>query len=131
MTGLPSPRYILVHASDATLDANALDNRAHAFGPFEDFDAVIAFDAASASDDCYRFAFPLVGPESRDIRIASDGALSGFRPGARMLPPRSGLVEHPFRRLIDQAMDEIRRVEKRQRKEAKRRAKAARKGFEG
>lgn len=120
------PRYILVHSHKATLDANALDPRAHCFGPFDSWDDLVAFDAAMPTDSCYRFAFPLAGPKTKDIDVASVGAALGLRPAARMLPPREAEGLPPYRSPIASVIQEaIAYSEKAAKKAAKRERKIA------
>lgn len=101
---LPSPRFILVHSDMATLDANAVNRKAHAFGPFDDFEALLRFDKTTPKDTCYRFAIPLLGPEEQDLALMVRGVTSGFRPGAMPMPPRESASEptpeHPLTQLI-------------------------------
>lgn len=122
---LPSPRFILVHSHDAVLDAHHLDRRGHAFGPFDDYDDLVTFDAEMPSDSCYRFAIPLVGPERQDVALAAAGVRLGARPGAMPLPPREKeeTAESPLVTLLKVAYEQMRLDEKRRRKAAKKEAK--------
>lgn len=108
MINLPSPRYILVHSHDSTVDANNLDRRGHAFGPFDSFEAVVAFDQKMPRDTCYRFAVPLLGPKNRDVMTTMMGLRVGARPGAVSLPPRDEPSDStPISRLIAEAINEL------------------------
>jgi hypothetical protein len=107
MYDLPNPRYILVHSFGASIDANNLDSRGHCFGPFKDYDAVVAFDKAMPRDSCSRFVLPLIGPKQRDVAIMLMGMRAGCRAGALELPPREDPAETPMTRLITEALNEL------------------------
>jgi hypothetical protein len=107
MYDLPSPRYILVHSHDSTMDANNLDVRGHCFGPFATYDDMVAFDKTMPRDSCYRFALPLIGPKQKDVGIMVMGMRAGCRPGALSLPPREDPAETPMTRLITEALNEL------------------------
>jgi hypothetical protein len=126
---LPSPRFILVHSHDATLDAHHLDRRGHAFGPFDDYSDLVEFDAQTANDSCYRFAIPLVGPQSKDVLLTIQGLTLGARPGAMPLPPRgsesgasamAGLMDALKAHMEQAAKEERKRAKKAAKKEARR-----------
>lgn len=129
---LPSPRFILVHSHDSTLDAHALDRRAHAFGPFDDYDDLVVFDAQTATDSCYRFAIPIIGPEQRDMELTAKGLRLGARPGAMPLPPRSKdeTQESPIVTLLKATYAEMQRREKDRRKAAKKAEKAKKRAID-
>lgn len=116
---LLSPRYILVHSFEATINIADPSPFAHCFGPFDNLDALLAFEDDKGEDTCYRFAIPLVGPEQRDLTITMIGRTLGARPATVGLPHREGGSERDDeqRRLIDKA---IRKASKKARKEAKR-----------
>ncbi len=118
MVSLPSPRYILIHAHKAVLDANDLDPRGHAFGPFDSYADAVEFDKQTPEDSCYRFAVPLIGPESSDMALTQLGLSLGVRPGTLPLPPREPNANDELRR-------RLLKVIKKAKKEAKRQAKAA------
>jgi hypothetical protein len=135
---LPSPRYMLIHSHNATLDANQLDPRAHAFGPFDNYDALVAFDATFPKDSCYRIAVPLVGPAIDDVGITALGYAIGAHPASLSLPPRGDETpvseplneQNAFTKSAYSIDETMKRLQKRLRKEAKREAKRSRKILE-
>ena len=128
-----TPRYMLIHSDSATIDMNNLSPFAHAFGPFEDYKAVLAFDREVPDDTCYRFAVPIVGPDDVDLRIMLTGRLAGVRPAAVMLPPREPEKAGPastLHEVLQEAFAQMERDERKRqkaaRKEAKRKKRAER-----
>lgn len=108
MNNLPSPRYILVHSHDSTIDSSGPDPVSHCFGPFKNYEALVAFDKTIPRDTCYRFALPLVGPKQRDVSIMVMGLRAGARPAAISLPEREPKTEEtPVSRLIAEALNEL------------------------
>ena len=113
-----SPRYVLIHTRQAVTGPESLDRAAHAFGPFDTYDDLVAFDGQWMEDDCYRFAVPVIGPERRDMTIAAIAMSLGARPAALTLPDRA--PKPAIEGLVKEALRHAKKEAKRAKKEAKR-----------
>lgn len=64
-------RLVVVHARDAVLTPDDGPVVAHAYGPFKDLAAALAFEATGdPGDDCHKFVLDIVGPHPGDRALA-------------------------------------------------------------